>query len=114
MRFAIRLLMTVVLVMGLGASIAAAQEDPYVGERPPEVRGEEFERPVSEPKGAQPDDRPAVGGVVEGRGAEVRGVQVSRGLALTGGDIVGLTAIGLGLIAFGTVLVSRRRRPVTA
>lgn len=113
MRFALRLLMTVVLVMTLGASVAAAQEDPYVGERPPEVGGEEFERPVSEPKGPQAD-RPAVSGAVEGRGTEVRGVQVSRGLALTGSDIVGLTAIGLGLIAFGAVLVRRRRRPVTA
>lgn len=91
----------VVTVALVGApSLAAAQTDPY----------------VSEP--------PKVGGVDEGRAAEVGGVEVSRQgpaveargetLPVTGGDIIGLTILGAASIAAGSVVVRRARRPVTA
>jgi LPXTG-motif cell wall-anchored protein len=40
---------------------------------------------------------------------EVAGDVTTRQLPVTGGDLVGLTAIGLGAIAVGGVLVARRR-----
>lgn len=65
-----------------------------------------------------------VGGNTEVRGnnetrpaprADVAGAGESRGLPITGGDVAGLTAIGLAAVGTGSVLVRRsRRRPVTA
>jgi LPXTG-motif cell wall-anchored protein len=46
---------------------------------------------------------------------DVEGANESRGLPITGGDVAGLTAIGLASVGAGTVLVRRsRRRPATA
>lgn len=42
--------------------------------------------------------------------AEVQGVQETRGLAVTGGDVLGLTAMGGALITAGAVMVRRSRR----
>lgn len=77
-------------------AVASAQTDPYVS-RPPEVSG-----------------------IDEGRPTEVAGVEVERAapavagqgetLPVTGGDVVGLTVIGVAAIGAGTVLVRRARR----
>lgn len=51
----------------------------------------------------------------ETRPTEVKGVQVQQGLAVTGGDVVQLTIIGLGLVGAGAVLVRRsRNRTISA
>ncbi|MDP8993062.1 MAG: hypothetical protein M3N31_08455 [Actinomycetota bacterium] len=42
------------------------------------------------------------------------GTDGNNGLPVTGGDIVGLTVMGLGALGVGTVLVRRSRRPVPA
>lgn len=82
----------------LAVPVAAwAQADDYIRE-PTEVSGETFTRP----------ERPT----------RVAGTTVSRDsgtLAVTGGDILGLVALGAGAIGVGTVLVRRgRTRPVTS
>lgn len=62
-----------------------------------------------------PPDKAAVLGVQEQKPVEVLGVQQERGgLAVTGGDVVGLTLIGLGLVGGGIVLVRRGKRPATS
>lgn len=79
-------------MVGLPSAASAAPD--YVGETPPEVEGNSFTRPP-----------------------EVRGVTVTRepGLPITGGDVAGMTLVGLGAIGVGTVLVRRgRTRAVTA
>ena len=63
-----------------------------------------------------------VGGNTEVKGnnetraqTDVAGADESRGLPITGGDVAGLTAIGLAAVGTGSVLVRRsRRRPATA
>jgi LPXTG-motif cell wall-anchored protein len=70
--------------------VAAAADD-YVGTPPPTVLGETLQKPV-------------VAAATQTRSA---------GLPVTGGDIAGLTFVGIGAIGLGTVLV-RRRRVVTA
>ena len=83
-----------VLAMPVAAS---AQADDYTRE-PTEVSGETFSRP----------ERPT----------RVAGTTVSRdpgSLAVTGGDVLGLAALGAGAIGVGTVLVRRgRTRTVTS
>lgn len=71
------------------AAALAQTTDPYSRDTPA-VLGEQFET------------RPAVAST---------GAQVKAGsLAVTGGDIVGLTIIGAGAIGVGTLLVRRTRR----
>lgn len=89
---------TVAAGLVLAIPVAAwAQADDYTRE-PTEVSGETFSRP----------DRPT----------RVAGTTVSRdpgSLAVTGGDILGLAALGAGAIGVGTVLVRRgRTRAVTS
>ena len=79
------------LALPAGAAAAAQTSQDYPGGTPPQVLGETLSRDVP---------------------TEVLGQTVSRedeGLPLTGGDVLGLTAIGLGAIATGTVLVRRSR-----
>jgi FtsP/CotA-like multicopper oxidase with cupredoxin domain len=83
--------------LGSQALPAAAQTGPY-------------ERETAEVRGTQFETRPT-----EGRPLEVQGVQATRGgLAVTGGDVVQLTFIGLGLVGAGAVLVRRSRRATPA
>ena len=77
----------VVLAMPVAAY---AQSDDYVRE-PTEVRGETQVRPTR------------VEGTTVARSAE------SGALAVTGGDIVGLLAIGAGAVGVGSVLLRRGR-----
>lgn len=55
-------------------------------------------------------------GDVAGTKAEVRGATIVRGqnLAVTGGDILALTAIGATMVGAGVVLVRRSRRTAPA
>ena len=48
------------------------------------------------------------------RPAQVQGVQATRGLAVTGGDVFGLTLLGGGLVAGGALIVRRSRRQLAA
>ena len=87
----------------LAVPVAAwAQADDYTRE-PTEVSGETFSRP-DRPTGERP--------------TRVAGTTVSRdpgSLAVTGGDVLGLAALGAGAIGVGTVLVRRgRTRAVTS
>jgi hypothetical protein len=76
------------VVAGALAAPAAAGADPYVGNDTPQVKGEDL---------------------VRGSG-DVAGNTESRGLPITGGDVAGLTALGLASVGTGTVLVRRSRR----
>ena len=82
-----------VAAAGVGLTLSlpvAASAQNYPGEQPPAVLGETLAREVP---------------------TQVLGETVSRGdtLPLTGGDVLGLTAFGLGAIATGAVLVRRSR-----
>jgi LPXTG-motif cell wall-anchored protein len=64
-----------------------------------------YDKPTTEVKGTQFETRPT----------EVAGVQATRTLPVTGGDVAGLTALGLAFIGVGTVLVRRTRpQPIPA
>lgn len=77
----------------LGLPSAAVAQDYVNTTDPPEVRGNTQERPRT----------------------QVLGTTTSRDpLAVTGGDVVGLLAIGLGAVGVGTVLVRRGRTRSTA
>ena len=78
------------LLLG-GASAATAQDYPNPPSPGATVLGNEFPR----------------GGQVAG---EVGSQSVGGGLAVTGADIAGLTAVGAGAIVAGTALVRRGRR----
>lgn len=80
----------VAVVLVVGPSAAQAAPD-YVGGAPPVVAGEELVRPVADP-------------VVLGQEVD------SDRIPITGGDIAGLTALGLGLAATGLLLTRRARR----
>ena len=73
---------------------ASAITDPYPMPPPDQVAGEEVTRTVREPQ------------------ERVLAAQVTRGqeLPVTGGDLLGLTALGLGAVGTGFVLVRRGRR----
>lgn len=88
------------LAVGLALGVAVgmptvAFADDYPGEPPPE------------------DD---VLGTTLSRAPQVQGVTASRdpGLPVTGGDIAGLTMLGFGAVALGTVLMRRGRTRSTA
>jgi hypothetical protein len=70
------------------------------------VEGGPYDKPTTEVKGTEFQTRPT----------EVLGVQATRGgLAVTGGDVAGLTVMGLAFIGVGTVLVRRSRpQPIPA
>lgn len=76
---------------------ATAMADDYVGPETPKVKGEEIARPQTQ---AQPRQAPV----------QVQGDTASRGLPITGADVLGLTAIGIASVGVGTVLVRRSRR----
>lgn len=79
------------------ASPASAAEDDYT--TPNEVLGEGLQRPAGD-GGAR--------GAAENSGvAGNSGVGGTSTLPVTGGDIVGLTVLGIGAIGVGTVLVRR-------
>lgn len=87
--------------LGAGAAPALAAKD-YVGGPPPNV-----------PPDTVPPDTvaPEVLGTVEGRTASVTvAASATEPIPITGGDIAGLTAVGLASLATGTVLVRRGRR----
>jgi hypothetical protein len=72
----------------IGVPAAALAQTDYVGGQSPQVRGVEVSR------------APAGQGAPDAGGA---------GLPVTGGDVVGLTLLGAGAVALGTVLVRRGR-----
>ncbi|MGI8794812.1 MAG: hypothetical protein ACR2H3_16835 [Acidimicrobiales bacterium] len=74
----------------LSAAPVAAQTS-YVGTPPPTVQNNDT-----------------------GRATEVAGVQVERGLAVTGGDVVGLSILGFGAVGIGLALKRAGRKPVEA
>ena len=94
----------IVLTGALAPSAAFAQtaNDPYVRTPPGQVLGETESRSTP---------APAPGGGVLGAEA-VRGQGST--LPVTGGDIAGLTILGLAAIAGGTVLVRRSKVTVAA
>lgn len=67
--------------------------------------GGPYDAPTTEVKGTEFQNRPT----------EVAGVQATRSLAVTGGDVAGLSVLGLAFIGVGTVLVRRSRpQPIPA
>jgi len=78
----------------LAAPVAAGAQDYVTTEDPPRVRG------ITETR--EPSD------------TKVAGVTLERGLAVTGGDIVGLALFGAGAVGLGTFLVRRGRTRSTA
>lgn len=80
----------VIAAILLVAPAAHAAPD-YVGGTPPVVLGEELVRPAADP-------------LVLGQEVD------SDRIPITGGDIAGLTALGLGLTGTGLLLVRRARR----
>lgn len=100
MRFRRLLLAAAIAAIVLGVPAAAsAQTDPYVN-RPPEVESVDEGRPTE------------VAGVEASREAPAVAAQAET-LPVTGGDVLGLAAIGLVSIGAGTVLVRRSRRSAT-
>lgn len=93
-------------VVGLALSLpVAASAQPYPGEQPPVVDSETLAREV-------PTQTQVLGETLARKvPTQVLGETVSRGdtLPLTGGDVLGLTAFGIGAIATGAVLVRRSR-----
>ncbi len=81
------------MLMGAGvASPALATEDPvYVAARAPKVAAADFTRPSAE-------------GALTGTGGAAARQGTGSGLAVTGGDILGLTGIALGLVGGGSLL----------
>lgn len=89
-----RMVAAVTLALGMGLAVPAAagaqgNDDTYVG-------GQQLVR------GEQLQPAPAVRGV--------RAQRAQEGLPVTGGDLMGLTIMGLGAIGAGTILVRRTRR----
>jgi hypothetical protein len=72
----------------------AAMADPYVGTKGGDVLG------TTQTRG----NTGQVAGTTQSRGA---------GLPVTGGDIAGMTVVGLAAVGTGTVLVRRSRRTAT-
>jgi hypothetical protein len=96
--------------VGLGFGLVGpvgAQEYPGPQAPAPEVAGVEQER---QPVGAAPGAR--VAGVQEER---VAGAQQAQGatLPVTGGDVLGLAALGAGAIALGGAAMAARNRRAT-
>lgn len=79
-----------------GAPGALAAPDDYVGRTPPTVPTDPVE--------------PKVLGQVETRAATQTGTGATDPIPITGGDVVGLTVLGVAAIAAGTALLRRGRR----
>ena len=95
------MLVAAAVLVGVTAAPAVAQTK-YVGGKT-EVKGNTETRPAPLNPGAQ------VSGAGDSRSSG------AGGLPITGGDMAGLTALGLAAVGTGSVLVRRsRRRPVTA
>lgn len=109
------MLRRLILTLGLGMAVVALLCGPAAAQQYPETPPVD----VLPDDGAPPDavgNPPAqvgdVGGVDD---VQVAGdvVTRSRSLPVTGGDVVGLAAIGAGAVALGGVLVAQRRRITT-
>ena len=100
-----------ILALGLGVPTAAsAQEACYPNCPPPTVpnniEGTGEARGTGEPGPGTPGTPTRVGGTEQSRDTR----SGTGTLPVTGGDIVGLTLIGLGAVAVGTVMTRRSRR----
>ena len=104
----------VVLAMSLPV---AAGAQPYPGEVAPQVLGQTLTREAPGcPEGSAGSRNSQAPTPTECLPAQVLGETVSRGgqtLPVTGGDVLGLTALALGAITAGTVLVRRSRTRTT-
>jgi len=87
--------------LGLLAPGGAYAQTDYVGSNPPQVAGVEITRTDPGTVG------PKVLGVEAGR--RVGSASGDQGLPVTGGDITGLVALGLGAVGVGAALVRRGR-----
>ena len=91
----------------LGMQTASAQEADTYGETPGQVLDDEDKNNGGDPDDdVAGDDTAVLGSQTNTGGVEVAG----QSLALTGGDVVGLTVIGGALLLTGTFLVLRSRR----
>lgn len=96
------MLRRLILALGLGIAVLALVAAPAVAQEvypdtpPEEVEGDVVVQTPTDVE--QPDD------------VEVAGDVVTRSLPVTGGDLLGLAAMGAGAIAVGAVLVAQRRR----
>lgn len=89
-------------IAGLALLAAPATAQQYPETPPVDVLPDEVEPPA---QGEPPAED------VDGDETEVAGDVVTRGsLPVTGGDLLGLAAIGAGAVAVGGVLVAQRRR----
>jgi LPXTG-motif cell wall-anchored protein len=89
----------------VGAALAGAVLAPQAAASAQTAEGGPYDLPTAEVKGTQFETRPT----------EVAGVQSTRTLPVTGGDVAGLTVLGLAFIGVGTVLVRRGRpQPIPA
>jgi len=106
-------LMAFALALLAPATLAAAQTDDYVGGNPDEI-----DTGVPGGVGSGGDEAPAGGEATTGGAgqAEAPGAAAapSGSLPVTGGDVLGLTLLGLGAVATGAVLVRRSGRAETA
>lgn len=95
-----------VFAVTLTSATTAGAQEVYGGTPPVDVEGD-----VATPdKPGNPG--PEVRGDVVTR--QVAGDSTGRGLPVTGGDVVGLTLLGLGAIGVGTAMVTIRRRSLQA
>jgi hypothetical protein len=84
------------VVWAIFAVVSPAHGVPdYVGGTPPVVAGEELTRPAADP-------------VVLAQETDADRIPI------TGGDIAGMTVLGLGLVGTGVLLRRRARRPAPA
>ncbi len=91
------------------AGPASAQ---YVTPQPPLSGSATDSQTLTQVVAANPDVGAAAGPAsVVRAGVQATAPSTSRGLPVTGGDVVGLTALGVGAIAAGTLLKRVRRRP---
>jgi len=100
-----RLAVAVALALAVSAPVAAAAQDYPGGTVPPnEVLGNQQQRGETLPTQAERTG-----------GGTVAGAAENRTLPVTGGDLLGLSVLGAGLVGGGAVVVARtRRRPASA
>lgn len=100
LRHALMTMGVTALLLGVPTTVAAAQEPYPGGTTPSSVLSESDDRP-DEVLGT-------TAGRAEPAAAAAAGAQQS--LPVTGGDLVGLAAIGAGLVGVGALVVRRSRR----
>lgn len=98
LRHALTTMGVTALLLGVPTTLAAAQEPYPGGTTPSTVAGESEDRPDE------------VLGTTAGRAEPAATAGAGQTLPVTGGDLVGLAAIGAGLVGVGTVVVRRSRR----